>query len=468
MRTSILIAGAAAVLIAAVESRDAYACGGCVAGPSSSTQVSGHRMILSVSQAQTTLWDQLEYAGDASEFAWVLPIHGQVDIGLSSDLLFGTLDQLTDPVVFGGSCGFGGCAQGTGTGATSGAFMSSGTGVTVIAQEVVGPYETVQLQSSDPTALQTWLDAHGYVVPADVQSVVAQYVNEGFDFLAMRLVPGQGTSAMRPVRITSPGAGLTLPLRMVAVGSGAITPIKLWIFGEGRYEPTNAPTFLIDPGKVTYDYTQGLSNMSTLRTQAFAASNNLGWLVNGARHYYDYEVFGSIQNNVDFDAAASGYGDDALGTNAPANFAADKDALIGGINGGGNFYITRLDAQLSRDGLKNDLALGASANQTDVSNFFQATNAPVCPPPPDCSNGAGTANGPSGGGPSGGASGGSGGMSGSGLSGGGCSTSGGPGTLAGLIPAALALALVTARRRASPSRAARARRPASRRADPRA
>ena len=103
--------------------------------------------------------------------------------------------------------------------------MSTGSGVTVIAEEVVGPYETVQLQSSDPTALQDWLDAHGYVVPADVQGVVTQYVNEGFDFLAMRLVPGQGTSAMRPVRITSPGAGLTLPLRMVAVGTGAITPI---------------------------------------------------------------------------------------------------------------------------------------------------------------------------------------------------------------------------------------------------
>ena len=36
MRTSILISGAAAVLFAAVESRDAYACGGCVAPPTSS------------------------------------------------------------------------------------------------------------------------------------------------------------------------------------------------------------------------------------------------------------------------------------------------------------------------------------------------------------------------------------------------------------------------------------------------
>lgn len=457
MRTFILIGGAAAVLVAAAPSWDAYACGGCVAPPTSSTQVSGHRMILSISQTQTTLWDQLAYVGDASEFAWVLPIHGQVDIGLSSDLLFGTLDQLTDPRVIGGACPPPPFCGGTTKAATGGFMSSSSTGVTVIAEEVVGPYETVQLQSSDPTALQTWLDGHGFVVPPDVQGVVAQYVNEGFDFLAMRLVPGQGTSAMRPVRITSPGAGLTLPLRMVAVGTGAITPIKLWIFGEGRYAPTNAPTFQIAPGSVTYDYGQGSSNMAVLRAQGFAAADNLAWLVNSARTYGEYELFSPVQFSVDNYPEESGYGDDAIGTNAAANFATDKAALIGSIQGGG-YYVTRLDAELSRQGLKNDLALGASATQAEVSNVFYATNSPTCPPPPNC-NGSGN--------PSGGASGGSGGANGIGLSGGGCSFSGARGALsAGLVPAALALALVSARRRASPSRASRGRRRAPRPAAP--
>jgi len=49
-------------------------------------------MILSISQDRTTSWDQITYAGAPSSFAWVLPIKGQVEVGLSSDALFGTLD----------------------------------------------------------------------------------------------------------------------------------------------------------------------------------------------------------------------------------------------------------------------------------------------------------------------------------------------------------------------------------------
>ena len=440
MRTPILIAGATAVLIAAVATQDAYACGGCIAPPTSSTQVSGHRMILSISPTQTSLWDQLAYVGDASDFAWVLPIHGQVDIGLSSDLLFGTLDQITDPVVIGKSCPSQPFCNGTAKAATAGVSGSSGTGVTVIAEEVVGPYETVQLQSSDPTALQTWLDGHGFVVPADVKSVVAEYVNEGFDFLAMRLVPGQGTSAMRPVRITSPGAGLTLPLRMVAVGTGAITPIKLWVFGEGRYTTANAPTFEIDPTLVTYDYSQFVSNMATLRAQGFAASQNLGWLVNSSRAYGTNELFWGIESSVQYSPASTGYGDDAMGTNAAENFAADKAALVGNLE---LPHITRLDAELSREGLKNDLVLGAAPSQADVSNVFFAVNDRQCAPIQSCND-------------TGGSGGMSSGMSGGGCSSGGCATGGTPDALLGLVPAALALALARARRRAS--RISRARR----------
>jgi hypothetical protein len=64
---------------------DADACGGCFVPPEENTQVTGHRMLLSVGMAQTTLYDQIEYTGDPSEFAWVLPIKGQATLGVSSD-----------------------------------------------------------------------------------------------------------------------------------------------------------------------------------------------------------------------------------------------------------------------------------------------------------------------------------------------------------------------------------------------
>ena len=92
----------------------------------------------------------------------------------------------------------------------------------------------MQLASTNPTALNDWLSANGYVVPAGFQPTIAAYVSEGFDFLALKLAPGQGVSAMRPVRVTTPGAGVQLPLRMVAAGTGATVGVTLWVVSDGR------------------------------------------------------------------------------------------------------------------------------------------------------------------------------------------------------------------------------------------
>ncbi len=136
-----------AVLAAAgvMKVHDASACGGCFVSQSESTQVTGHKMILSISQAQTTLYDQISYSGDPASFAWILPIKGVATIGLSSDALFQTLDADTQAVINSPtiSCNPGGCGFGaTGTGGGAGG-ADNGGGVTVVAQQVVGPYETV-------------------------------------------------------------------------------------------------------------------------------------------------------------------------------------------------------------------------------------------------------------------------------------------------------------------------------------
>jgi hypothetical protein len=138
-------------------SPDARACGGCFVQQSESTQVTGHRMILSLSNEKTTLWDQIEYSGEPESFAWVLPIQGQVEIGLSSDALFEQIEavtavQVVSPTVV---CPPPACpGQSSGFSASYSA-TSGGGGVTVIAQQTVGPFETVQLSSSDPQALLT-------------------------------------------------------------------------------------------------------------------------------------------------------------------------------------------------------------------------------------------------------------------------------------------------------------------------
>src|SRR5689334_8280511 len=159
--------------LAVVPARDANACGGCFHNDiqqMENTQVTGHRMILSVSKAQSTLWDQIAYTGDPSSFAWVLPIKGMIDYGVSSDALFGNLEQMTQvtinsPVINCPPPPF--CGDFL-VASANGSAGSSGSGVTVISQKVVGPYDTAVLSSVDPQALKTWLTMHNYVIPADI------------------------------------------------------------------------------------------------------------------------------------------------------------------------------------------------------------------------------------------------------------------------------------------------------------
>jgi MYXO-CTERM domain-containing protein len=422
--------------------RPATACGACFHGESENTQVTGHRMVFSISPSETTLWDQISYTGDPSSWAWVLPVKGTVEIGLSSDALFEAMVQLTQVQVapppqncpvpdcyngYGGSdSGFGGAGGGT-----------SG-GVSVVAQSVVGPYETVQLHSTDPNALSTWLSGHGYVIQPDFAPTVSAYVAEGFDFLALKLVPGQGVTSMKPVRVTTHGAGATLPLRMVAAGVGALTPITLWVFGEGRYQPSNFPWFTISESQLVWDFATSSSNYKDLRAAGFAQSSGHAWLMETATPFSTYDLESSLQELVSYDPTNSGYGD-AQGIGAPAELDADLAKLWGSLNQN-SMWVSRMYAELSKPALAADLIIGAAPTQTALSANLTAQkglNIPACPTYPPCDETGGAGGG-----------GGAGGTQGSGSScTAGCAVGGAEGSPEALLAAALLVGLALVRRR---------------------
>jgi hypothetical protein len=247
----------------------------------------------------------------------------------------------------------------------------------------------VQLQSTDPSALKNWLSSHNYNLPADIVPVVDAYVKESFNFLALKLVPGQDVSAMRPVRVTSQGANLALPLRMVAAGTGAITPITLWVLGEGRYETTNLPNFTIDASQLIWNWDTQSSNYAALQKTAFTNSQGKAWQTEAAEPMGKLDITYSLDYLVDVDPKSSGYAD-AMGQGARVALDEDMQALFGGINETA-LWITRLRSELSRAALANDLTVSASTDQEPVARFLTATKttgtAPACPSFPPCDNG---------------------------------------------------------------------------------
>jgi MYXO-CTERM domain-containing protein len=327
-----------ALAISVYCARDAAACGGCFHLPpppseSVDSVITGERMIFSISKDQTTLYDEITYSGSPKSFAWVLPIKGEVEVGLSADILFATIDSLTASEVHapptgcprpqqcassgGGGGGFGaGCGGGFGAGPSSSSgsgyfdedagVPEASSGVSVLTQEQVGPYEAVQLKSSDGSALTKWLDDNGYVVPKSDEPVIKHYVAAGMDFLALKLLPGLGVQAMQPVRVTTHGAFPVLPLLMVSVGTGATTGITLWVVGEGRWEPQNFPTFTIDSSELDWDWKTSSSNYEPLRLSKEAALGGRGWQIESSLDHSQYAIRNALSAALAADFGGKG------------------------------------------------------------------------------------------------------------------------------------------------------------------
>jgi hypothetical protein len=137
-------------------------------------------------------------------------------------------------------------------------------------QGTVGPYDTVTLSSTDGDTLSTWLNGHGYQVEPDIVPVIDAYVDEGWDFIALQLSPGQGINQMTPVRVVTPGAPSPLPLRMVAAGVGASVAITLYVIGEGRYALPDLREVTLDLTQLSWDFATSQSNYLDLRRDALA------------------------------------------------------------------------------------------------------------------------------------------------------------------------------------------------------
>jgi Uncharacterized protein conserved in bacteria (DUF2330) len=379
--------------------RTASACGGCFHPPTQTvTDITDERMLLSVSATQSTLYDQIEYSGSPSSFAWVLPIHGTVTVGLSADVLFDSIDSLTATQINPPpqNCPSPNCTINAPQGATFAASPGDSTGggpVQILAQANVGPYATVQLHSSDSSALDSWLTANGYNIPAAVQPILDAYVKEGFDFLAMKLLPSQGVQAMRPVRVTTTGASFSLPLRMASVGTGAITGITIWVVADGRYEPQNFPFFHIDDSQLVWDWSTNSSNYTTLRAQKEASLKNAGWEIESSidlseqviknvilsgGQYYGNGLASSAPTDATQDYLAVGDADAGAGAGDGGYESAEEvrdddiNTLFVGLTGS-TVRVTRIRSDIAQKAMTSDFVLQASADQSELSNIRTVT-----------------------------------------------------------------------------------------------
>jgi hypothetical protein len=270
-----VLAGVASM---ALDVREASACGGVFVSQSETyTLVTDHRMAIALSRDQTVVWDQIRYVGNPREFAWVAPVRPGARLELSTDAWFEALEASTEPVVFappdyGGAagCALAGCGN-------DNAQTDRGT-VEVVRASLVGPYEQVTIRANDPGGVPQWLRDRGFFVPDAVAPAIGAYADEGYEFIALRLRPECGTSAMRPIRIISQGFDPTIALRMMSAGASREIGITLWVIAEARYAPQSYPSATIDYSKLVWERSNNRSNYDSLADEAMGSGGGKAWI----------------------------------------------------------------------------------------------------------------------------------------------------------------------------------------------
>jgi hypothetical protein len=411
-------------------------------------------MAFATSAERTVLWDQFSYTGDPDDFSWVLPVLPGAYLEESTDAWFEALEAVTTTNVIapslpclGGSASRGGfsCGGGDDSLESAGSDTSAGRGtvdgVTVVHQGTVGPYETVTLGSTDGDALRKWLDAHGYVVPDGIDPVIDAYVDEGHDFIALRLQPGKDVQQMTPVRVVTPGGPSQLPLRMVAAGIDDGVAITLFVIAEARHAMPDLPEMSVRWDDLGWNWLSSTSNYLTLRADALAENGGETYITSfaleqalsarvtrpdGIQARYslagESAFFGAYDNFADLyfaQAAANDGVSDLCGTprdsmpfaeaglvveNCRSDGVGPCDSLEAGRISSGDFecggytdiaaaligmhptsaWVTRLELELPRTALDMDCVVEPAASQKTVESWHVARRHvnPPCNPSP--------------------------------------------------------------------------------------
>ena len=248
--------GAALATALTLTPSHADACGGFFCDSAQPVNQQAERIIFHHGDdGSVTAVIQIQYQGEAEEFAWMLPVAGTPEVAVSSNAAFTRLQQASNPsyllntTVEGTCSGGGGRFAGGSTSDSAGEAGALDAGaaappVSVADSGQVGPYDyvtiTIEPAIEDKYGVAAeWLQGNGYDVPAMGSDVITPYLDSGMNLLAFRLTKGTDAGAIRPVRLSF-GPGLpSIPLRPTALATQPDMGILVWVLGDERAIPAN-------------------------------------------------------------------------------------------------------------------------------------------------------------------------------------------------------------------------------------
>jgi MYXO-CTERM domain-containing protein len=258
----------------------AEACGGffCSQVP---IEQSGETIIFGVDkeEGKVTATIQINYQGEAKDFAWVIPVMSQPVISLAPQAMFQNIRWQTDPQYnLNWDLEDGGCwwDYPMSAGGDAERAFDDGDGVQVLDSQEVGPYETATLKSESAEELHTWLGENGFDQPDSTIPLIQHYLDQGMFFVAMKLKQDATAGDIQPVTLAMDEDAPCVPLVLTQVAATPDMPVLVYVLGTMRSIPTNWFHVTINEKKI--DWFNYGSNYESVVTQAIDEAGGHGFV----------------------------------------------------------------------------------------------------------------------------------------------------------------------------------------------
>ena len=208
--TAVALAALAAAALSSARPAEACACGIAI-----EANVSEERALVIEQGGRESIVLSLDLTSDGTErAAVVLPVPSEPDVeAVRGGDPLAYLDVATQPAPAVGSSGGGDDTAGA-------------PPVDVIGRETVGGYDVARLGAGDAAALDRWLSDNGYTLPAGAEPILAEYVDEGWRFVAIRLAP-ESNGPLKPLGVSFETDEYVYPMRLAQL---ATVPLSLTLF----------------------------------------------------------------------------------------------------------------------------------------------------------------------------------------------------------------------------------------------
>lgn len=217
----------------------ACACGGAAPPDGAEVTVDHEVAIVRWDGDREEIVMRLAMTGDTGDTGLVVPTPAPATVELGDAVVFDALERQLAPEIVTEWDWWGDFRLADG-GSSAGA---PGGAPVVLEQVQLGPIQATTLAADDPQGLTDWLDLNGYALPEPVAAQLAPYVEEGWSFVALKLVadvPFDGE--LDPISFTFDADELVYPMRMSAAAETAQS-VRLYLPGDHRSEVAGSQTF---------------------------------------------------------------------------------------------------------------------------------------------------------------------------------------------------------------------------------